>query len=137
MKKPLNIAFETLSYAASLLLLLAARRSSMLEGYVTKIWDYWVGAYFFAMVLLITARAARKKAEDRAVVSAFTFGFLSGVFLWSMYIINESRSEGLTLHAYVLIYILLFGCLAGGAAALCAYIARSIFRTVWGSGVGS
>lgn len=132
MKRPFNIAFESISYAASLLLLLAARRSGTWGEYVAKVWNHWVWMYFLAMVLLITARSARKKAEDRAVISAFAFGFLAGAFLWSIYIINESRSEGLAMHWYVVIFVVLFGCMSGGAAALCAYVARSVINMVWG-----
>jgi len=135
MKRPINVAFETIGYAASLLLLVAARRNEALGESVAKIWGYWAWAFFLGLVLLITVRAVRKKAEEKVFVSVFTFGFVSGAFLWSLFVFNESRSEGLSLHAWVVVYVLLVGCVAGGVAMLCAYIARFVMRMIMGDGI--
>lgn len=121
LKGPINILFEILIYISSMGFLIYASWNNLLNREtLRKIWDSWMWIGFFTMVTVITVRAM-KKEEGKRFVSAFYFGFVSGVFIWTFFVIIESRPGGIIGALQAIVSILGVGVLIGLLASVWSY----------------
>lgn len=122
LERPINIFFETLIYISSMAFLIYASWNNLLNREMArKIWDSWMWIGFFTMVTVITVRAM-VKAEAKRFVSTFYFGFASGVFIWTFFVIVEPGSGGIIRFLQAIISILGVGVLMGLLASVWSYL---------------
>ena len=121
-KKPINIFFEILIYTSSMGFLIYASWNNLFNREVLRtIWDLWMWIGFFFMVSIITIRAMMRGKAKRAT-SAFYFGFVSGIFLWTFFVMVESNSGSILNSPRAFLAIIGTGIVAGGISCLYSYL---------------
>lgn len=94
---------------------------------VRKIWDSWMWVGFFTMATVITIRAMIKE-EAKRFVSTFYFGFASGTFIWTIFVIVEPGSGGILRVLQAMISVLGVGILTGLLASLWSYFLFGVLK---------
>lgn len=128
---PLNIIFEILIICIFILISYYGELVTTTVGWI----ELHLLLFLFA-ILSITARTIWKNVTKRRFISAFFFGYVFGIYLWSMYSITESTSIKADVNINNILAII-FGVLAAGLAfafisSAISFLFERLIKKMWG-----
>lgn len=130
MKRPFNVLWEILVFAASLLLDVYVARNNLISNeIVARALNYWAfGAAWPVLIGIITVRALKRKQTERRLASVLTFGFVVGALVWSIFVLSEPAGLGLSQFFWASAGIFFAGLISAFLAAIWSYLLFWVLR---------
>lgn len=130
MNKPINVTYETAIYFAFIIAVLLGQRLALVSSNIADIlWNYGLWGVYFLMLISISFRSA---GRERGVVvsSSLIYGLIVGIFLWTIYTVNEMKSEHAAFNVTMLLGIILFAALIALVSVVVSFIFVIVIRRV-------
>ena len=129
-QRPINIIYEIVIVGISIVVVYQNELISSGSG-----WGEFYLIIFLLGISSITARAILKNAERKRPISAFLFGYVFGIYLWSLYSITEFIAIKLDINIInilnVVFGILIFGLIIALLSSAVSFLFEKVIRKMW------